>query len=54
MTPDEVAERILDTLQKQKFFNWYNHDAFAEWISRVENAPTKEKILADIKDLFNL
>jgi hypothetical protein len=55
MNPDEIAEKILEGISKQKFYDWYNEGNFSEYIDPPEKRViTKEKILKDIKKLFSL
>ncbi len=54
-----IAEKILNGLEKQKFADWYNDGSFMDYISGTypkedPKCPTKEKIIEDIKRLFNL
>jgi hypothetical protein len=55
-TSDEVANKILETLSKQHFADWYSSDgAFDNYLTGWgEPAPTKEQILTDIKKKFGL
>ncbi len=50
----KMAEKILNTLKRQKFADWYGDD-FVDFISDVPpHAPTKEEVIADIIELFDL
>jgi hypothetical protein len=50
----KTAEEILNTLSSQSFFEWYCEDgAFDAYIRGIENAPTKEEILEQIRIKFN-
>lgn len=53
MGEDNKVQSIFDTLTTQRFYDWYM-GKFDDWISGEENAPTKEEILKDIKQLFHV
>lgn len=55
----KLAEKILETLNGQRFADWYNTGRFDTYISgeypkEDPRQPTKEQILADIVKLFRL
>jgi hypothetical protein len=57
MTTLTIAKNILNTLQSQRFADWYNGGRFEDYISRCgpENEQiTKEEICEDIIKLFKL
>lgn len=49
-----IEEKILATLESQKFADWYNTGNFDKYISGDAPTITKEEILAEIKKLFRL
>ena len=55
MNKREIAIRILNTLEKQRFSDWYNDGGdFDRYITCDDPAPTKEQILENIEKMFNL
>ncbi len=50
MNEDEIAEKILNTLESQRFADWYNTGKFDEYISG--DGTKKERIIGDIKRMF--
>lgn len=53
-TPEEQAEQILSTLERQKFADWYNSGNFDNYISGDLPPVLKEQIIQDIIKLFQL
>jgi hypothetical protein len=58
MTPEEVANKtameILNTLEGQRFADWYNTGKFDHFIRDDLPTITQEEIIKDIKRLFRL
>ena len=55
MTKEQVTEKILAGLQRQKFADWYNRGNFDKWISDREQSCLDEmEIKMDIEKLFDL
>jgi hypothetical protein len=55
MTKQEIIEKILQTLQRQKFNDWYSEGGrFDLWISGENPRLTKDQIKEDISALFGL
>jgi hypothetical protein len=55
MTKQQLIEKILQTLMRQKFADWYNDGgAFDKWIRQDNDAPSDAEIEQDIARLFNL
>lgn len=55
MKPEEIIERIFQTLQRQKFADFYaSGGAFGRWIEGDINAPSKEEVKQEIAKLFNI
>ena len=52
-TKTEIAKRILHSLDKQDFADWYEKD-FDSYVVGDEGAKSEAEILMDIKDLFRL
>jgi hypothetical protein len=53
----EIAKKILNTLQSQRFSDWYNGGRFEEYLSRCgpeDELITKEEICGDIVKLFKI
>jgi hypothetical protein len=51
MTKEEMAQKILFTLERDPFYRWYE-GIFVEYLEADEEAPSKEEILKDIINLF--
>ena len=55
--PRMDAEKILDVLERQTFYDWYEKE-FAEYIQDIDEnlsrAEHKEKVLAKIRELFGV
>ena len=49
-----IAEKIYDTLNRQRFNDWYTTGAFDAHIQGDKNCKDKEAILSDIIRLFEL
>ena len=54
MNKKEIAEKILKTLERQKFADWYRDGDFDRYISGDLYGPTKEEILEKIEKMFDL
>ena len=54
MNKKQLAEVILEGLERQRFNDWYDGGDFEDYITGEKGAPSKEKILEDILRLFNL
>lgn len=54
MDKDEVIEKILQGLTRQKFADWYNSGNFDKWISGDLPKIPDNQIQKDIAELFNL
>ena len=59
MNKNELAEKILNGLDKAAFADWYTVGRFDDYISGTypkedPRQPTKEQILADIIKMFRL
>ena len=54
---ETTAEKILDVLERQTFYEWYEKE-FAEYIQdtdeNLSRAEHKEKVLAKIRELFGV
>jgi hypothetical protein len=48
MDKKQIAEIILNILQKQSFEHWHDNH-FQDYITGEENAPTKEDILKELE-----
>jgi hypothetical protein len=53
MTKEEMAQKILFVLERGSFYRWYAR-TFEDYLKADEGAPSKEKILKDIINLFGL
>lgn len=49
----EKERNILNTLVSHDFDKWYEKD-FLDFVKGETNAPSREQILKDIKDLFKV
>ncbi len=49
-----TAEDILNTLEKQRFADWYNNGRFDSYICGDLPKISKEEILDDVKKMFNI
>ena len=49
---DKILENIFQTLQRQKFADWYNNLDFDRWISGDLPKITDEAIKEQIKKIF--
>lgn len=50
-----MAEKILTTIEKQRFSDWYSDDGrFGQHIMGTEATTSKEDILQDIEEMFHL
>ena len=56
MNKNEIAEKILRGLERQKFADWYTDGEFERWIcaDQVEGGPTRQDVLDSIKQIFKL
>ena len=54
MNADQLAEKILNTLERQWFADWYNTGNFDKYISGDLPPVSKEQIIADVKKMFKL
>jgi hypothetical protein len=59
MTDHQIAQKILNTLEKQRFANWYSLGRFDDYIvvAHPEGDPqhvSRDDVLNDIIDLFGL
>ena len=54
MNADQQAEKILNTLELQRFADWYNSGRFNAYISGDLPTVSKEDIINDIKRMFRL
>jgi hypothetical protein len=53
MNKKEIAIRILNRLESQKFADWYNPGGkFDDYITGELKAPTKQEILNEIEKMF--
>jgi hypothetical protein len=48
MNKEQLAEIILNILEKQSFEHWYNNE-FQDYITGEEAAPTKAEILKELE-----
>jgi hypothetical protein len=46
----ELAEKLLNLLSSQEFYDWYNTGPYCNYISGDDEAPTKQHILNYISD----
>ena len=51
---DLIAEQILSALSKRDFATWFATGDWDSYISADEDAPSREEILNQIKNLFKL
>jgi hypothetical protein len=54
MNNQEIAKKILNALELQKFADWYNAGNFDHWISGDLPTISDEQILEEIKEIFQL
>jgi hypothetical protein len=54
MTQEQVIEKILWTLQRAKFYDWYTTGNFNKWFTNYDGKETDKKIKDDVVRLFNL
>lgn len=55
MNKEQIVEAIFETLQGQRFANWYGDGGkFDNWIRGEVNRPTAEQIKEDIARLFHV
>jgi len=50
----QLLEKILNTLESQRFNNFYNEGSFDSYIRRNDQCPKKEEILEEIAKIFNV
>jgi len=51
----DLAQKIYNVISKQDFVNWFGDDGkFEKHIGSLDNAPTKEEIIQDIKKMFSI
>lgn len=48
MNKEQLAEILLNILEKQSFENWYNNE-FQDYITGEEDAPTQAEILKELE-----
>lgn len=49
-----IAKLILQTLNREKFAQWYNRGPFDDYITGELNAPSEETILENIIQFFQV
>lgn len=54
MNKQQLIEKILQTLMRQKFADWYTYGEFDKWLAKDLDAPTDAEIKEDIARLFGL